>query len=192
MIFNQFSGCFMMLNYAATIFHDAGSSLTPNMSAIILAVMQIAGSCVSYILIDKIGRKILLFISMTGITLGLTVCGLFSYFSIETNYDVSAFAIIPVISLSFVIFMACIGILSIPYVICAEIIPTKLRSHGSAFCMITLLITAFIILKFFPILSIVLELYGCLWLFASVSVFGIVFIAAFVPETKGKNLITQN
>lgn len=35
-IINQFSGCVAMLNYTAFIFQEAGSHLSPNMSAIIV------------------------------------------------------------------------------------------------------------------------------------------------------------
>lgn len=55
---NQLCGCFAMLNYTATIFAEAGSDLTPNMSAIVVGVIQLLGSCISLILVDRAGRKV--------------------------------------------------------------------------------------------------------------------------------------
>lgn len=54
----EFSGCFVLLNYSVQIFTEAGSNLTPNMSAIIIGVIQIFGSYVSVHLVDKAGRKV--------------------------------------------------------------------------------------------------------------------------------------
>lgn len=58
MAFNQFCGCFAMLNYTATIFQQSGSNLTPNMSAIIVGAIQLLGSYMSTILVERAGRKV--------------------------------------------------------------------------------------------------------------------------------------
>lgn len=187
MVLNQFSGGFVFINYSGPIFRDAGSSLSPNVSSIVIAILQIAGSYTATILIDKTGRKILLLISMSGITLGLGILGCFLYL-VHHEYDVSAYAIIPVICLSFVIFIACVGILTVPFVILAEVLPANVRSAGTTISLTVLTGCAFLVLKFFPILSIHLKLYGCMWLFAGVCGIGTVLIVIFVPETKGKNL----
>lgn len=55
---NQFCGCFAMLNYTATIFAEAGSNLTPNMSAIIVGIIQLLGAYISTFLVDRAGRKV--------------------------------------------------------------------------------------------------------------------------------------
>jgi hypothetical protein len=55
---NQFSGCFALINYTASIFQEAGSSLSPNMSAIVIGVIQLAGSYGSTVLVDRIARKV--------------------------------------------------------------------------------------------------------------------------------------
>lgn len=55
---NQFCGCFAMLNYTATIFEEAGSTMSPNMSAIVVGVIQLIGSYVATNLVEKAGRKV--------------------------------------------------------------------------------------------------------------------------------------
>lgn len=74
--------------------------------------------------IDRCGRKMLLIVSGSGCAVGLTVMGIFSYL-FECGFDVSQFEWIPVASLSFVIFIASIGLIPIPYVIIAEVLPQK-------------------------------------------------------------------
>lgn len=55
---NQFSGCFAMLNYSATIFKEAESTLSPNVAAIVISVIQLFGACAALFLVDKAGRKV--------------------------------------------------------------------------------------------------------------------------------------
>lgn len=52
--------------------------------------------------------------------------GSYSYMSAH-NYDLEQFHLVPVISLSFVIFISSIGIIPIPYIIIAEVLPQKVR-----------------------------------------------------------------
>lgn len=186
------TGGFTVMTYAAKIFRDSGSSINPHISSIIVGCMQVTGSYVSTVVVDRAGRKILLIISLTGIAIGHSVIGGFSFLS--HRYDVSAYSFISIVSLSFFIFMACLGILTVPLVVLAEIMPTKLRSHGALICITVMLSCAVVSLKFFPVLVEILQLHTCMWIFAAISVVGIVFVIAAVPETKGKNLTvaTQN
>lgn len=124
MAVNQFSGTFVLVNYAATIFKKSGSNFDPNWSAITLAFLQICGTYCTSMIIDRVGRKFLLVISSGGSALGLAAMGTYSYMN-KNGYDVSAWNMVPVVSLSFVIFIASIGLIPIPYVIIAEVLPRK-------------------------------------------------------------------
>lgn len=57
-LLNQFCGCFAMISYTASIFVEAGSDLNPNMAAVIVGAIQLLGSYVSLLLVDKAGRKV--------------------------------------------------------------------------------------------------------------------------------------
>lgn len=63
------------------------------------------------------------------------------------GYDVGGFAWVPVVSFSFTIFIASLGLMGLPYLVIAEIIPPKLRSMGSMACMIQMWVTGVIMLK---------------------------------------------
>lgn len=122
MAINQFSGCFALINYSATIFRDSGSDMNPNVSSIILAAVQVLGTYVSTILVDRVGRKILLIVSAASTSGGLAIMGLHSYLD-KHGWDMQALDWVPVASLSFVIFIASIGILPLPFVVLAEVLP---------------------------------------------------------------------
>lgn len=58
---NQLCGCFAMLQYTANIFKDAGSNMSPNMSAIFVGVIQLLGSYAPAYLVEKAGRKVIIY-----------------------------------------------------------------------------------------------------------------------------------
>lgn len=124
MAVSQFSGTFLLVNYAATIFKESGSDLNPNLSSIILGCLQITGTISTYFLVDRIGRRILLTISSGGAAIGLIIMGIYCYLS-KHDVDVSQYNWIPVITLSFVIYISSIGIIPIPYIIISEVLPPK-------------------------------------------------------------------
>lgn len=122
---NQLSGCFAFINYTADIFMESGSSLTPNVSAIIVAVIQVAGSTVSTFAIGNISRKLLYASTCFGVMIGLLAMGTHGY--LKNYYDMSNFNWVPIASLSFVIFIASIGLLPLTFVMLSEILPQKVR-----------------------------------------------------------------
>lgn len=56
----QFTGNTTMLNYAGEIFKVSGSHLGPNMSAIIIGIIQLVGTFTPTLLVDKAGRKVII------------------------------------------------------------------------------------------------------------------------------------
>lgn len=57
-LINEFSGAFILISYTATIFATSGSILSPNLSAIIVGILQFIGTYVSTIYVDTLGRKV--------------------------------------------------------------------------------------------------------------------------------------
>jgi len=66
MFFQQFSGINAVMFYSVNIFRLAGSSIDSNLATIILGVVNIAATIFSNAFIDRLGRKILLYISDAG------------------------------------------------------------------------------------------------------------------------------
>ena len=81
MLFQQLCGvkcCYIL--YKTAFFQKAGSDLDPHYSTIIIGAIQVLAVFVSTLIVDRIGRKILLLVSI--IFLALTTCalGVFSTF----------------------------------------------------------------------------------------------------------------
>ncbi|XP_055848186.1 uncharacterized protein LOC129913473 [Episyrphus balteatus] len=182
----SFTGIYVILNYSALIFAEAHSSMDPKTNTIIIGAFQIVGSYCAFVLIDKFGRKILMLVSLIGMCLGFTLIGVHSY--MVTNFAFDSARWLPIVLTSFIILAANIGVMSITFIILVEILPPKIRSFGTASCLMFTSLTSFIALKVFPVLMVFVGLSGVMWIFACFSAFGFLFFLIFVGETKGRNL----
>ncbi|XP_055918187.1 facilitated trehalose transporter Tret1 [Eupeodes corollae] len=189
MALNQFCGCFAMLNYTATIFKQAGSSLSPKTSAIIVGFIQLIGSYISTMLVERAGRKVLLATSAIGTGFGLCSLGLYSYLS-ENGYQMEGLNWIPIASFSVAVCVGSMGVLTLPFLVVSEIMPPKIRNIGSMICMEVLWIFAFLVLKYLPLMTLSLGMHGTMYVFACCCFAGAIFVILFVPETKGKSIET--
>lgn len=61
---HEINGVFTMTNYASVIFSESGSTLSAGMSSIIVAGIQLVGSYISCILVDRLGRKVVFFFAL--------------------------------------------------------------------------------------------------------------------------------
>jgi MFS family permease len=191
MVLSEASGFFAVLQYTATIFEESGSNFTPNESTIIVASLQILGILVSFFIVDKCGRKVLLLISTVGMGLGMTGIAVYSYLD-STGVNVAEFNWLPVVSLSFAIFIVNIGLVGIPFFIIPEILPKKILSIGNLICMEVYNIAALVVLKITPVMIEDIKIYGTMGTFAIICFAGSVVMLIFLPETKGKDLTLLN
>lgn len=119
----QFSGLFGLLFFVSTIFEYSGSSISPNASSIIVGVIQIVGCYCSMLLVDRAGRKILISTSAFGISIGMFVFAAYSYLN-SLGYDLTSLNWIPLASFSFTLWIANLGVLSLPFLVTTELIIT--------------------------------------------------------------------
>ncbi|XP_055595994.1 facilitated trehalose transporter Tret1-like [Uranotaenia lowii] len=189
MFLNQFCGVFAILTYAVTIFEESGSTLKPEAASIIIGAIQLVGIIGSFIFIDLAGRKLLLLVSTFGTGIGMFTLGAYSWLRVN-QVNLEGYGWIPVVSLSFGVFMFCIGLCNIPFFVLPEILPAKICNVGNTISMISVCIFSFITLKIVPVLMATIELYGVLTIFGTTCFLGLIVVAVFIPETKGKNLVT--
>lgn len=123
-----FCGAFVMINYSNKIFKDAGSSISPSRSSIIVAVVQIFANVLATMLVDKAGRKLLLALSSSGAAFSLMTMGLHDQFKAQIfEFSPTLHSVMPIVSFSMIILSASIGILPLMAVIFMEILPTKVN-----------------------------------------------------------------
>lgn len=95
--------------YAVTIFQALGTSIDPYASSILCALALIFGAIITTYLADKLSRKKLMCISLSGTACGLLIAALYHYLNIN-GIDLTSFAFIPVVSLCFALFIAAAGV----------------------------------------------------------------------------------
>lgn len=118
--------------------------------------------------------------------MGQVVLGVYMMLKAK-DVDVTAFNWLPLACFGFVIFLSQFGVLSLPFVVLAEIMPQKIKDGSVSFCMSFLWILSFIARKFLPLLIELIGFHGCMFLFAGICLCGAVFIFTFMPETKCKS-----
>lgn len=122
--FQHATGLFVFITYASLIFELTDSVFSVNTSIIVMSVFIILGGLVSTLTGDTFGRKTTMISSLFGTAIGLFTISTYSYLH-HHNYDVSWLNWLPVVCLSFVMFIASMGILALANTCVVENFPPK-------------------------------------------------------------------
>ena len=150
--------------------------------------MQVLAAFGSVFVIDRLGRKVLLLISIIIVIICLVLLGIFFYMLARDPDSVANIGWLPLTSLSIYILAFEIGLGPVAWVMLGEIYSNELKLYASPISGAFNWLSAFLIAYFFQSLSNAIGIGETFWLFAVVSFFGMLFIIFVVPETKGKSL----
>ena len=178
MLFQQFSGINAVLTYASKMLLDAGIS-NANIAEIAITIVQVIGTAISCLIIDKLGRRILLIIPTAVMCASMAVLGVSRY---RDDFPSS----ITLISLCCFITGFSFGLGPIPWLIMSEIFPTKVRGVASGIATQVNWLCAFLVIRFYKDMAASMHSYGTYWFFAAVCFLCVIYVFAFLPETKGK------
>ncbi|KAM3388262.1 hypothetical protein ACQJBY_010815 [Aegilops geniculata] len=145
---------------------------------------------VAIFLIDKVGRKPLLYVS----TIGMTVC-LFALGTALTLRKHAEGLISPNLGIDMAIFAVCgnvaffsIGMGPICWVLSSEIFPIRLRAQASALGQVGGRVGSGLVSMSFLSMARAISVGGMFFVFAAISTVSVAFVYFCVPETKGKTL----
>lgn len=185
--FQQFSGITPILFYAETIFQSSDVNMNPEYAGIIIGGVQVVSSFITPLLIDKAGRKLLLYFSSIGMLVAEVLLGL--YFYLEDKGDnVDNVPWLPIVSLIFYIIAYSIGLGPLPWTIIGELFPSNVKSFAASITTAFCWIIGFIITKFFTSVVERIGLGPSFWLFSAFCASSFFFTFIYVVETKGKSL----
>jgi SP family facilitated glucose transporter-like MFS transporter 8 len=186
MIFQQLTGIDAVIYYSVDIFNDAGSSLSPFLCTIIVGILQLLSTYVPSIIVDRVGRRILLVLSELGMAVSLLVLSL--HFTMQNNHvDVSWSGWIPLVAVNTFIIAFSIGFGPLPWLIMAELLSTEAKVWVSSMAVCLNWSLTFAVTKLFPIINRDLGPAMTYGGFCIICVLGTVFVILFVPETQGKS-----
>ena len=179
--FNQLSGINAFLYYAPRIFEEGGlGESTSLLSSIGIGVTNLIFTFIGISLIDKLGRRQLMYIGSIGyiISLSLVSCAFFFQWG---------GLLIPIFLFLFIAAHA-IGQGAIIWVFISEIFPNHLRNAGQSFGTSVHWVLAAIIPSFVPLLFGSIGAGVVFLIFALFMVLQLVFVHYIMPETRGVSL----
>ncbi|NXO04178.1 GTR8 protein, partial [Rhinopomastus cyanomelas] len=204
MFFQQVTGINAVMFYAESIFEDTNFK-DSRMASVVVGSIQVCFTAVAALIIDKTGRKVLLYTSGIIMALSTALSGLYFQMVLpiqnnSSNPDVwcslssaspgpeSNISWLAVISLGLFVAGFALGWGPVPWLLISEIFPLKARGILSAACVLTNWTMAFLITKEFHDFVAFLTSYGTFWFFSAFCCLSIIFTAFCVPETKGQTL----
>ena len=179
--FNQFSGINAFLYYAPRIFEEGGlGESTALLSSIGIGLTNLVFTLIGINLIDRLGRKILMYIGSIGYIISLSLIA--ASFILEWQ-GLS----LPIFLFVFIASHA-IGQGAVIWVFISEIYPNHLRSAGQSFGTSTHWVLAAIIPSLVPVLFTSIGAGAVFAVFAFMMVLQLAFVYFLMPETKGISL----
>jgi sugar porter (SP) family MFS transporter len=189
--FNQLSGINAFLYYAPRIFQEAGlGESTALLSSIGIGVTNMVFTLIGISLIDKLGRKKLMYIGSIGYILSLSLVSMAFFFEWEGMA-------VPIFLFLFIASHA-IGQGTVIWVFISEVFPDQLRASGQSFGTTTHWVLAAIIPSMVPFLFSTIGAGTVFAIFAFMMVLQLLFVKFIMPETKGvpleelEKLLTKN
>lgn len=175
--FNQLSGINAILYYAPRIFELTGlGQQAALLQSVGIGVTNLIFTFVGLWLIDRLGRRTLLYLGSVGYILSLGLCS-WAFFT-------ESFTIVPYCIFAFIAAHA-IGQGAVIWVFISEIFPNRHRAHGQALGSFTHWIFAALLTTLFPPIVSAFAPGGVFAFFAGMMVLQLVWVAIAVPETKG-------
>ena len=181
--FNQLAGINAILYYAPRIFEMSGVARGASlMQSVIIGLTNLTFTMIGMMLIDKVGRKKLLYIGSVGMTLALGIASYGFYNELTTGY------LLLLCVMVFIAFFA-ISLGACIWVVIAEVFPNSVRGKGQVLGSMTHWFWSALLTWTFPVFLGTGSSGGALifGIFAVMSALSIVF-AWKLPETKNKSL----
>ncbi len=179
--FNQFSGINAFLYYAPRIFELAGlGEKTALLSSIGIGFANLIFTILGVFLIDRLGRKSLMYIGSIGYIISLSMVSMAFFFEWK-GMAVPGFLFLFIASHA-------IGQGAVIWVFISEIFPNHLRASGQAFGCSTHWVFAAIIPSLVPLIIAHVGAANMFLTFAVMMVFQLIWVHFFMPETKGITL----
>ena len=180
-ILGQFMGVNAVLYYGPKIFSDAGFS-DPLFSTVLVGIVNMLTTVIALLIIDKVGRKQLVWWGVGGMIVCLLMIGL--YFLPSTNlpnWFMLTFFLLYV-------FCTAISISAVVFVLLSEMYPNRVRGLAMSIAGFALWIGTYLIGQLTPWMLETLTPAGTFFLFAFMCLPYLWIMYKYVPDTTGKTL----
>ena len=184
-ILGQFMGVNAVLYYGPDIFADAGlASRDSSLSTVLVGLVNMLTTVLAVFIIDRVGRKKLIYFGVTSMIVCLTLIG--AYFAFGDRLGVSPVALLVLFLLY--IFSQAISISAVVFVLLSEMYPNRVRGIAMSIAGLSLWVGTYLIGQFTPWCMSHLTPAGTFWLFALMCLPYMYIMHFKIPETTGKSL----
>jgi len=186
-ILQQVTGINTIIYYGPQIFELAGIASHSHsiLATLLVAVVNVIATVVGIMLVDRVGRKPLLYVGVGGMTIALFALGF--AFSHQTGLGAS----LGVIAIGcLVLYIACFAFSlgAIAWILVSEVFPLRVRGRGVAVATLFSGISNFAVsLTFLSLIKAVGSAYTFA-IYGVLSIVTLVFVRFVVPETCGREL----
>ncbi|GAB1206358.1 hypothetical protein APSETT445_005043 [Aspergillus pseudonomiae] len=195
MVFFQMAGSNAINHYSPRIFRSIGltGSKTALISTGLYGVVRLVAVCIAmYWIVDRFGRTRMLIYGTALMAFCMWFIGAFVKLHATTHHaDADGHISVGSYATAVFIFVYAVGFCfswaGVPWIICSEIYPLRVRSLCVAICAATHWLLNFVIARSVPYMIRNIK-YGTYFLFASCLTLAIPFVWLMVPETKGLRL----
>lgn len=181
-ILGQFMGVNAVLYYGPKIFSDAGFD-NPMFSTVLVGVVNCVTTILAVFIIDKVGRKQLIYWGVSGMIICLIAIGIYFAFGqalgLGNGFMLTFF-------LAYV-FCCAISISAIVFVLLSEMYPNSVRGRAMSIAGFALWIGTYLIGQLTPVL-LGWSQAGTFFIFAAMCVPYMLIMWKIIPETTGKTL----
>lgn len=188
MVVLQLSGINAVIFYTGFIFAASNTGIDGAIATIIVGIMQVLATFIASMVIDRLGRRILLLGSILIMGICTVFLGIYFYMFDQDKDSVMHLGWLPVVSLCVYIIVFSLGFGPIPWVLMGELFATDVKGFAGSIGGSFSWILAFVITKSFTNVREAIGLGQTFWVFSICSALGTVFVYFCVPETKGKSL----
>ena len=180
-ILGQFMGVNAVLYYGPKIFSDAGFE-DPLFSTVLVGVVNMLTTVLALAIIDKVGRKQLVWWGVGGMIFCLLMIGLYflPFTSLPTWFMLGFFLLY--------VFCTAISISAVVFVLLSEMYPNRVRGLAMSIAGFALWIGTYLIGQLTPWMLEHLTPAGTFFLFAFMCIPYLVIMYKCVPDTTGKSL----
>ncbi|MDY3978885.1 MAG: sugar porter family MFS transporter [Tidjanibacter sp.] len=184
-ILGQFMGVNAVLYYGPKIFENAGLSSSDSLfSQVLVGAVNMLTTVIALVIIDRVGRKKLVYWGVSGMIMSLLLIGLYFIFAAQIGLS-NTFLLV-----FFLLYVFCcaISISAVVWVLLSEMYPNKVRGTAMSIAGLSLWVGTYLIGQLTPIMLEKLTPAGTFFIFAAMCIPYLIIMYRAVPETTGRSL----
>ena len=181
-IFQQWSGINVIFFYGPVILENTKLALSEALSyTAIIGFINIVFTILAMMVIDRIGRKVMMVIGSAGMAASYILVGILFQTGMTGGWLMKAALFIAPAFFAF-------GLGPTVWVVISEIFPNKIRGVAMSVSTFALWLACFLLTFTFPIMNENLGAANTFWIYALICIIGVFVISKYLPETKGISL----